>query len=135
MLESFLNKAAGLKTSLKRAFNTIAFLWHLQKFLEHLFKEFQWLLLRFQFMFSKEFRAKAGITVINKYQIQLICYRDNPEPTTVSVLQKKACKGQHKSFPVNVAKFLRIPILKNICEQLILKISTSAANLRKGGNS
>ena len=29
-------------------------------------------------------------------------------------------------------KFLRISILKNICERLLLKISTSAVNLRKG---
>ena len=29
---------------------------------------------------------------------------------------------QHKSFPVNIAKFLRIHIWKNICEQLLLHI-------------
>ena len=27
---------------------------------------------------------------------------------------------QHKYFPVNIVKFLRIPILKNICERLHL---------------
>ena len=32
-----------------------------------------------------------------------------------------------RSFPVNVAKFLRIPILKNFCERLLLKISTPVA--------
>ena len=54
-------------TVLKRDLNTIIFLWKLQNFLE----EFQWLLLRLQLMFSKEFGAKAGATVSNKYQIQL----------------------------------------------------------------
>ena len=27
---------------------------------------------------------------------------------------------QHRCFPVNIAKFLRAPILENICERLIL---------------
>ena len=27
---------------------------------------------------------------------------------------------QHNCFPVDIAKFLRLPILKNICEQLLL---------------
>ena len=27
---------------------------------------------------------------------------------------------QHKCFPVNIAKFVRTPILKNICERLLL---------------
>ena len=29
---------------------------------------------------------------------------------------------QHRCFPVNIAKFLRTPILKNICERLLLEI-------------
>ena len=85
-------------------------------------------------MFSKEFGARAGTTVSNNYQIQLkksICCRKNLEAATVDALQKKAC--QHRCFNVNVAKFLRTPILKNICERLLLKISTSETNLSKGG--
>ena len=35
-------------------------------------------------------------------------------------------------FPV-ASKFLRTPILKNIWERLLLKISTPAANLAKAG--
>ena len=34
---------------------------------------------------------------------------------------------QHRCFPVNIAKFLRTPILKNICERLFLE-----SNKRKG---
>ena len=29
---------------------------------------------------------------------------------------------QHRCFPVNIVKFLRTPILKNICEWLLLYI-------------
>ena len=32
---------------------------------------------------------------------------------------------QHRCFPVIIAKFLRIPILKNICERLLLFIQKS----------
>ena len=40
----------------------------------------------------------------------------------------KACifvkkKLQHRCFPVNIAKFLRLPISKNICDQLLLTVS------------
>ena len=31
-------------------------------------------------------------------------------------------RDQHKCFPVNIAKFLRITILKNICERLPLTV-------------
>ena len=34
----------------------------------------------------------------------------------------------------SIAKILRTPILKNICERLLLKISFSVTNLTKGGN-
>ena len=34
-------------------------------------------------------------------------------------------KHQHRYFPVIIAKFLRIPILKNICERLLLFIQKS----------
>ena len=35
---------------------------------------------------------------------------------------------QHSCFPVNIAKFLRTPNLKNICERLLLN---SIANVRE----
>ena len=90
-------------------------------------EEFQWLLLRFKSCFQRSSGAKTAANVSNKYQIQLkqsICYRENLEAATAGVLQKKAWKVQHGCFPVNIGKFLRTP-LKNICERLLLKISTS----------
>ena len=79
-------------------------------------------------MFSK-FGAKTGATVSNKYQIQLkksICFHPR-----CSV--KEGLKEPYSCFPVNIATFLRKPILKNIWEGLFLKISTSMTNLLKGG--
>ena len=35
-------------------------------------------------------------------------------------------KLQHRCFPVNIAKLLRKPVLKNICEQLLLRDGESA---------
>ena len=90
-------------------------------------EEFQWLLLRFKSCFQRSSGAKTAANISNKYQIQLkqsICYRENLEAATAGVLQKKAWKVQHGCFPVNIGKFLRTP-LKNICERLLLKISTS----------
>ena len=50
------------------------------------------------------------------------------------VLQKR-CVSAQMCFLVDVAIFLRTPILKNISERLFLKISTSVTKLPKGGNS
>ena len=75
-------------------------------------------------MFSKESRTNTGATTSNKYQIQLrkrICCHENPKAVTV--------------FSSSIGKFLRTPILKNICEWLLLKISTSVTNLPKGDKS
>ena len=35
-----------------------------------------------------------------------------------------------RCFPVNMAKFLRTPILRNICEQLRLPLITRKSNIR-----
>ena len=37
-----------------------------------------------------------------------------------TILKKRL---EHKCFPVNIAKFLRTPILKNICERLLLQLA------------
>ena len=38
-------------------------------------------------------------------------------PKNFNIIKKRL---QHRCFPVNIAKFLRTPILKNICKQLHL---------------
>ena len=45
--------------------------------------------------------------------------------TCVGVSETEACnfikkRLQHRFFPVNITKFLRTPILKNMCERLLL---------------
>ena len=37
---------------------------------------------------------------------------------------------QHMYFPVNIAKFLRTPILKNICEWLLLFLEQDSFSLK-----
>ena len=49
-----------------------------------------------------------------------------PQPLLNKFAGLEACKLvkkrlQHRCFPVNTEKFLRTPILKNICEQLLLQ--------------
>ena len=38
-------------------------------------------------------------------------------------------KLQHRHFPAKLAKFLRVPILKNICEWLLLSVILSILRL------
>ena len=70
MLESPFNKAADLKVfnSIKKRVS--CFLVELAKLLKTPFftREFQWLLLTFNLLFPKEFEARTGVTVSNKYQ-------------------------------------------------------------------
>ena len=41
--------------------------------------------------------------------------------------------GQHRCFPVNIEKFLRAPILKNICQRLPLVVYFSTTMLGEEG--
>ena len=36
---------------------------------------------------------------------------------------------QHRCFPVNIAKVLRTPILKNVCERLFLRLEQWGHNI------
>ena len=61
-------------------------------------------------MFSKEFGAKAGATVSNKYQIQLkksICCREKPEAATVCVLVKEGLQGPTQVFSCECCKIFK----------------------------
>ena len=75
MLESLFYKAAGLKVwnCIKKRLQHSCFPVKLAKFLKTTFftEEFQWLLLTFSSLFPREFRARFGVTVSNKYQSQL----------------------------------------------------------------
>ena len=78
-------------------------------------------------MFSKEWGANARATVRNRYQIQLKKRYLLPQKSWCSVKEDRQRPAQ--------AKFSRTPSLRNIYERLLLKISTPAANLAKGGIS
>ena len=49
-----------------------------------------------------------------------LCFNKVVYLQTCNFIKKRL---QHRCFPVNIAKFLRNPILKNICEQLLLKVT------------
>ena len=56
----------------------------------------------------------TGDVLLKKLLLKISQYsQQNP-----SVFIKK--RHQHKCFPVNIAEFLRAPILKNICERMLL---------------
>ena len=106
----FFNKAADLKTCnfIKERLQHNCFSVKFAKFLRISFlKKFPWLLLRFQLMFSKEFGAKAGATVSNKYQILLEKKYLLPRKSRTSHGRRSVKKDLHRCFPVNIAKFLR----------------------------
>ena len=57
----------------------------------------------------------------------------------MNYLQKKRPAGKKRPATLsekgpNIAKFIRTPILKIICERLFLKISMSMTNFPKEGN-
>ena len=55
------------------------------------------------------------------YQTMLI-YRNSYWKCSIKKQFLKMKTHQHRCFPVNIAKSLRTPILKNICEQLLLDL-------------
>ena len=108
-------QAQRLATLLERDFNTIVFLWNLQNLLEYLFlKSSSGCFWGFNSCFQRNSEQKL-------VQLSAI-YTGFNWKKSICCREKE---GQHRCFPVNVAKFLRTLILKNICERLLLKISTS----------
>ena len=75
-------------------------------------EEFQWLFLRFNSEFSKEFGAKTTATVSNKYQIQL------KMPQKFKRCHRRRSVKEGLQGPEQVGFFV------NICEIFKIKIST-----------
>ena len=139
MLESLFNKPAGLGLQpFKKILQHRCFRIQFAKFLRTPFftKEIQWLLLRFNSCFQNV-RSK------NRSD----CQQEIPDSAAKKYLLQRKSRSSHRRcsvkerlqglqcFPVNIAKFLRTPILKIICERLFLKIGISVTNLLKGSNS
>ena len=51
-----------------------------------------------------------------------VSFSESCRPEPCNFIKKKL---QHRCFSVNIAEFLRTPILKNICERLLLSIPIS----------
>ena len=135
MLEFLFNKAAGLKAcnSFIKRLQLRCFPVKFAKFLKIPFftEKFQWLLLMFNSCFQRSSEQKSvRLSPKNaRFSWKKIFAVEKIQKQSPYVFCKRVC------FPVNVADFLRTPILKNICERLLLKISTSKTNLPKRGSS
>ena len=66
----------------------------------------------------KKFRKPQWKTPVSKRCLNKVA---GPEPA--SFLEKRL---QNKCFPVKFAKFLRTPILKNICKRVLLEVYIKA---------
>ena len=86
-------------------------------------EQLQWLLLRFNSCFQRSPKRKpVRLSAINKFAATKI----QKQPPQVFCKRRPANLLLEKVS--SIAKFLRTLILKNICEQLLLKISISQIN-------
>ena len=105
----------------------------MQNFQEHPFftEQLQWLLLRFNSCLTRSPKQKpVWLSAIN------IKVSWNSTVFGAVKIQKQPpwvfCKRRPVERDSSILKFLSTPNLKNICERLLLKISTSMTNLSKG---
>ena len=71
-------------------------------------------------LWKELWHSKAVTGGVLQKKLLLKISQDSEENTFVGVFINE--RLQHRCFPVNIANFLRAPILKNICEQLLLDI-------------
>ena len=83
-------------------------------------KSFFLVLLRFMWLILDEFRSSHQ-RCSQKSCSQKFCNIHWKTPVLASLFNKK--RLQHRCFSINIAKFLRTPTLKNICEQLLLWVA------------
>ena len=69
-------------------------------------------------MFFKIGVLKNFAVFIGKHLCWSLFFNRVADFRPATILKKRL---EHKCFPVNIAKFLRTPILKNICERLLLQ--------------
>ena len=81
---------------------------------------------------SQNVQKQPGEVFFEKRYSEKFCNIHRKTSVLESLFHKvaalKACsfnkkRIQHRCFPVNIAKFLRAPILKNICERLLLSVA------------
>ena len=71
---------------------------------------------RFDFVIFTSSHQRCSI---KKAVLKITQYSQENAFSPANFIEKRI---QHRYFPVNIAKFLRTPILKNICERLFLHI-------------
>ena len=93
-------------------------------------KEFQWLLLTFNSCFQRSPEQKP--VRLSAKNTKFCCKKVLAAPKIQKQPPQVLCRKRPTTFlerGSSIAKFLRTPILKNIWERLLLKISFSVTNL------
>ena len=72
-----------------------------------------------QKVFYKKIALKNFTTFTEKYLCSCLFFKKNAGLQACSFIKKRL---QHSCFLMNIAKFLRTPVLKNICERLLLRV-------------
>ena len=86
---------------------------------------------------GEELGGWGGLTKKNNNNRRVKISQYSQENTCVGIsffvgVSKK--RLQDRCFPVNIVKFLRKPILKNICEQLLLTVANQEGFLKDSNN-
>ena len=81
------------------------------------------------------FYKNAVLKIFAKYTKKRLCWtlflNKNAGLQYWNFIKKRL---QHRCFPVNIAKFLRTSILRNICERLFERFATWANNIQATGS-
>ena len=133
----FLIKAYGPATLLKET-STQVFSCESCKIFKNTFftEQLQWLLLKFKSYFQRKLEQKPvrlpAINIKFSWKKVFAATKIQEQPPYVF------CKGRPATLferGSSITKFLRTSILKNTCDRLLQRISTSVTNLPRGGNS
>ena len=77
-------------------------------------------------MFYKKAVLKNLATFIGKCLCWSLSFNENAGLQSCNFFKKTL---PHRRFPVNIAKFLRKPVLKNICKRLFERFPTLTSNI------
>ena len=140
-MESLSNKVVSLKAwnSIKNRLQQRCFPVKFKKFLRTPFftEQLQWLLLRSNSCFqrSPEQKPMQPCPIIPNSAEKKCLLSRKSRSSHSRCSAKEGLQLNLLKRGSSIAKCLRIPLLKNICEQLFLKISTSVTNLLEIGDS
>ena len=77
-------------------------------------------------MFYKKAALKNLVILTGKHLCWSLFFNKNAGLQSCNFLKKRL---QHRCFPMNIAKFVRIPVMKNISRGLFERFPTSTNNI------